>query len=366
MRIVSPLLKKVVYPALSRAGVFHHTSGAGLAVVTYHGVVPEGYEPVDDALDGNLVRPDMLRLQLKRLRTHYQVISPQDVLAWRRGRGQLPERAVLVTCDDGLLNCLTDMLPVLEEERVSCLFLVTSASSGAARTALWYEQLFRALLATPDGTLAMGAEGIRVQAEIRSRRERRGLWWDLVQRLSGLDAGRRAAFLSAFEAQLGSRPMRDLEDEKSAFCRRYGLLNALELRRLLAAGMTVGGHTLSHPLLSHQSEEMAYQEIAQNRLLLESSLGEKIWAFAYPFGNPQAVSPQVLAMPERAGYEVAFLNFGGGLGSLLLPYALPRVHVTAEMSLAEFEAHVSGFYLRLQRGTGAGIQPRGVAQSLAS
>ncbi len=31
------------------------------------------------------------------------------------------------------------------------------------------------------------------------------------------------------------------------------------------------------------------------------------------------------------------------------PYALPRVHVSAGMSLAEFEAHVSGFYARLQR-----------------
>ena len=47
MRIVSPFLKKVFYPALSVAGVFHRTSAPGLAVVTYHGVLPAGYEPVD-------------------------------------------------------------------------------------------------------------------------------------------------------------------------------------------------------------------------------------------------------------------------------------------------------------------------------
>ena len=28
----------------------------------------------------------------------------------------MPERSVLLTCDDGLLNTLTDMVPVLEEE----------------------------------------------------------------------------------------------------------------------------------------------------------------------------------------------------------------------------------------------------------
>ena len=50
MRIVSPFLKRVFYPALSMAGVFHRNSAPGLAVVTYHGVLPPGYEPVDPAL----------------------------------------------------------------------------------------------------------------------------------------------------------------------------------------------------------------------------------------------------------------------------------------------------------------------------
>ena len=54
-------------------------------------------------------------------------------------------------------------------------------------------------------------------------------------------------------------------------------------------------------------------------------------------------------MAEQAGFQAAFLNFGGGLGTDLPPYALPRMHVTAGMSLGEFEAHVSGFYARLQR-----------------
>jgi hypothetical protein len=30
-------------------------------------------------------------------------------------------------------------------------------------------------------------------------------------------------------------------------------------------------------------------------------------------------------------------------------FALPRVHVTADMSLSEFEAHVTGFYRSLRR-----------------
>ncbi|MGA6985451.1 MAG: hypothetical protein WBZ01_05330, partial [Terriglobales bacterium] len=45
----------------------------------------------------------------------------------------------------------------------------------------------------------------------------------------------------------------------------------------------------------------------------------------------------------------AFTNFGGGFGSELPLFALPRIHVTSDMSLAEFEANVSGFRRELRR-----------------
>ena len=127
--------------------------------------------------------------------------------------------------------------------------------------------------------------------------------------------------------------------------------------------MTIGAHTLSHPMLSQQPPERAYAEISESRVRLEAALQKPVWAFAYPFGDPPSVTPQVLAMPEKAGYEAAFMNFGGGLGAELPPFALPRVHVTAGMSLGEFEAHVSGFYLRLQKRAGRGSQDIGTKQA---
>jgi peptidoglycan/xylan/chitin deacetylase (PgdA/CDA1 family) len=352
MRIVSPFLKRVLYPALSMAGVFRRTSAPGLAVVTYHGVLPRGYEPVDTALDGNLIGADTLRRQLRLLKSHYNVISPEDALAWRDGRRELPNRAVLLSCDDGLLNCLTDMLPVLQHEKVSCLFFVTGASAGDFRMTLWYEDLFMLFLRVPDGPFEISAEGVRIQGELGSRQERRAIWWSAVKRLSQVDAGSRASFLRAARIQFGVDAKRTFDKERPALCRRFGLLTGAELRELVSAGMTIGAHTLSHPMLSQLPDELAYDEIFESRMRLECVLKKRVWAFAYPFGDPQSVTPQVLAMAQKAGYEAAFLNFGGGLGTDLPAYALPRVHVTAGMSLSEFEAHVSGFHSRLQRSAG--------------
>jgi len=347
MRIVSPFLKRVAYPSLAAAGVFRRWAAPGLAVLTYHGVLPAGYEPVDPALDGNLVSAGMLRQQLRLLKALYNVISPDDVLAWREGRHQLPPRAVLLTCDDGLLNNLTDMLPILQQEEVGCLFFVTGASAVEARTMLWYEELFLIFLRAPVGPFEIACEGVVIGGEMGTREERRSIWWNSVKRLSQLGAENRGSFLRAAREQFGLDPRQSLNASDPAV-RRFGLLTCGELRELASAGMTIGAHTLSHPMLSQLPLDLARAEIAESRTRLESTLQQRVWAFAYPFGDARSVTPQVLTFPQQAGYEAAFLNFGGGLGTALSPFALPRIHVTSEMRPAELEAHVSGFHARMR------------------
>jgi hypothetical protein len=71
-----------------------------------------------------------------------------------------------------------------------------------------------------------------------------------------------------------------------------------------------------------------------------------------------------LRLAEQAGFRCAFMNVGGGFGAKINHwkinhpkvsgakinrFALPRVHVTADMSLFEFEAHISGFYRSLRK-----------------
>jgi len=352
MRIVSPFLKKVVYPSLSMTGVLRRTSRAGLAVVTYHGVLPRGYKTVDPAFDGNLVSADILQQHLRLLKSRYNVISPEDVLAWRQGRLELPPAAVLLTCDDGLLNNLTDMLPVLQQEEVRCLFFVTGASAGETRTMLWYEELFLLFSQAPAGVFEISCDGVVIMGDLGGPGQRHGIWWNSVKRLSAFDSVTRGSLLRIAGRHFGLNARRCLDAEDSPLRRRFGLLTASEVRQLSSAGMTIGAHTLSHPMLSQLPLEPARVEIVESRNRLETLLQKRVWGFAYPFGDAQSVTPQVLAIPQQAGYEAAFLNAGGGLGTNLPPYALPRVHVTAKMNLAEFEAHVSGFHANLQRRAG--------------
>jgi peptidoglycan/xylan/chitin deacetylase (PgdA/CDA1 family) len=116
--------------------------------------------------------------------------------------------------------------------------------------------------------------------------------------------------------------------------------------------MSIGAHTLSHPVLSLCSDEEARREIQESRSDLERTLGRPVWAFAYPFGNPSTLGEREVRLAREAGFACAFLNveyWGSGLSD---PFALPRTHVTQDTALPEFAAHLSGLHTRLQRLVG--------------
>lgn len=351
MKFVSSLLKRVVYPSLAGAGYFHNVSRSGLAVITYHGVLPQNYKPIDPGFDGSLITAETFRRQLRLLKKSYNVISPEQMLAWCRNDAALPPRAVLLTCDDGLLNNLTEMVPILQEEQLRCLFFVTGASLGNQRTMLWYENLLLMFLRARGGEFKLSFEGIEISGALRDREQRRREWWSAVKRLSQTDKENRERFIS--EAYSYFRLQESLEFYLSTYAetqRHFCLLTRAELLQLESEGMTIGAHTMTHPILSQLPGELAWKEITESQAGLESALGKKVGALAYPFGDHDSVSPRVLAMTKQAGFDAAFMNVGGGLGVELPRHALPRVHVNHGASLAEFEAHVSGFYEALQRG----------------
>jgi Predicted xylanase/chitin deacetylase len=342
MRLVSPLLKNVVYPAFHKTGILKRFApSSGCAVVNYHGVLPSDHGPRDAFLDGNLVSAEQLQKQLKFLKRHYQVISPDRYRNWVLTGEALPLRSVLVTCDDGLLNNLIDMLPVLLREEICCLFFVTGASCSEDERTLWYEELYQML---SSGRLAVS----ELQSMLKEDHKKvvfsdiRSLWWSAVVQASHWQRGVRETRM---------RTLRDKHPVAGPKLseRRWRLLKAHELRQLSKAGMTIGAHTMSHPVLSSCDDSESFREIKDSKIALEEALGEPVWAFAYPFGNPDTMGEREVDLAQRAGFECAFLNVGGGPSDRSQNFKLSRTHITADMSVAELEAHMVGFHACLQR-----------------
>lgn len=343
MIVVSPILKHVVYPALANSGYLRRRAHGGeLCVLTYHGILPHGYESFDSQLDGGLVTAQNFRSQIRLLKEIYKIVTPEEVRRWLMGEQELPGGAVLITCDDGLRNALTDMAPILSEEEVSCLFFVTAAPVLANCQVMWYQELFLLLLDAPAGPFTIEALGLNF--DLNSRQQRRAAWRILLNKLSPCEHRERKRVIEGLRIQFGLPPTFGRDRNDDPYFRRFSLLNTGDMQLLVAMGMSIGSHTLSHSNLSGQSSELAWQEICESRKALEDAIATPVWALAYPFGDPASVTNRETQMAEQAGYECAFMNVGGGFGASLPRFALPRVHVTGNMNLSEFEAHVSGFY----------------------
>jgi peptidoglycan/xylan/chitin deacetylase (PgdA/CDA1 family) len=74
-----------------------------------------------------------------------------------------------------------------------------------------------------------------------------------------------------------------------------------QLKTMVAAGMTIGCHTRSHPYLTSVGQQRAWDEIAGAKAILEAD-GFNIDTFAYPYG---AYNARVVDMVQEAGFRTA-------------------------------------------------------------
>jgi len=99
------------------------------------------------------------------------------------------------------------------------------------------------------------------------------------------------------------------------------LLNGTQLRRLKAAGITIGSHTLSHAKLAELDPGSRRQELSQSKSALEGLLGARVDHLCYPFGSFDLDSVRAAA---ETGYTSATTCLRGPAEPLDHPLALPR------------------------------------------
>jgi poly-beta-1,6-N-acetyl-D-glucosamine N-deacetylase len=102
--------------ALTQAG-----SAEKLTVLSYHEIA----EPQDALVPQYAVTPTMFLRQMDWLRNRgYHFVSIDDVIADRAGKRALPDKAVLITFDDGYTSVYTHAWPVLKMFRIPAVIAV--------------------------------------------------------------------------------------------------------------------------------------------------------------------------------------------------------------------------------------------------
>ena len=111
------------------------------------------------------------------------------------------------------------------------------------------------------------------------------------------------------------------------------MLSWPDVRSLLSAGMTIGAHTRTHPVLPELPPEEQRWEVAGARQDLEYELGRPILTFAYPYGRLDGTTTATVA---EGGYAGACCSRSGVNDPSVPPFLLRRVEVRGTDSLLRF------------------------------
>jgi len=116
------------------------------------------------------------------------------------------------------------------------------------------------------------------------------------------------------------------------------------LRKLVAAKMTIGSHSMNHDNMKNMSETQMEYELTQSKKILENQLKIKVDYFSYPGG---AYSDTTVDKTKEAGYLAAMTTKHEVYHQIKTKddlYKISRIHIDDEMP--SFENWVKGINLK--------------------
>lgn len=264
------------------------------------------------------------------IRRAHRIIALRDLVAGMESAA-VPDRAVVITFDDGYADNLTHALPVLNQFGAPATIFVASAAVGCPY-GFWWDELeaiiLRSAIRAPVLRLTIDGQGhewslcddFSGKAKTPGRGESTSD--DAWNVLSPDDPTRsHSVYRQLFDLirPLPVAARNDVLDQLrnwSGAGDRQGATNlALDPDQLCKLArnenVEIGAHTVNHPVLGTLSPSAALREIAEGKQQLEHLLGRTVTSFAYPFGTRRDYRSEHVAMVQNAGFSSACSNFPG-------------------------------------------------------
>lgn len=277
---------------------------ARLSVLILHRVLPEPDPIYPEEVDAAAF--DRLCCWVKAL---FNVL-PLDEAVQRLYAGTLPPRALSISFDDGYADGHDVALPILLHHRLCAAFFITSGALQGG--CMWNDQVEEAVRRTELTELDLRDAGLERYA-LGSAPLRRQAIERIDNALKYLPPLSRSALAQDIAARAGVQVSSEL------------MLSHEQLRRLRRAGMQIGAHTVSHPILTGLPAAQVRQEVVGGKRQLEAILGEKVGLFAYPNGKwGQDFDAQAVHIVREAGFEAAFTTNWGSASRDTHPLLMPR------------------------------------------
>lgn len=225
--------------------------------------------------------------------------------------GSLPKRACCITFDDGYADNLTIAQPILEKYGLpATVFIATGYLDGGR---MFNDTVTDAIALSPLHSLDLRDIDLG-EHDITTTGARQVTIATILKQLKYRPLEKRSQDVARFLelAECGALPT-DI------------MLTSEQVRVLSARGVEIGGHTVSHPILTSVTDDVAKREIMAGKQRLEEITGKPVLTFAYPNGQPNRdYAARHVAMVREAGFELAVSTACGVGGDSSDFHQLPR------------------------------------------
>ncbi len=242
---------------------------------------------------------DAFREQMQLLERHYRPVSLDYIMNFVRAQGELPNRAVAVTFDDGYADNFEIAAPILNEVGIPATFYIIVECAALGKLP-WPARLRFSFRTTKKGRWS---ETPGRAWTLQDRDGREDAYLHACDECCKLAGQAQEEYVARIELDLGAQ----VPDESGAL-----MMNYEQIRGLIRQGHSVGSHTMTHPNLAHVSLPEARVELAESKRNLEQQLNLPVRHFSYPCpALPPNWTEATAEESRKAGYETAVTTDSG-------------------------------------------------------
>jgi peptidoglycan/xylan/chitin deacetylase (PgdA/CDA1 family) len=246
--------------------------------------------------------PLLVQAALDYLRSHDFRVLTIDRVVEGLIEGNLPDRAVAFTIDDGYQDQGQVGAEVFIASGCPCtIYLVTELVGGH----YWpMEAKLRYLFAQASKDFRAQVLGQQILVPCRDAAKKDELRRRLVYELKTLPLASALERVDQLSDQLGIV----LPEIAPAAYRPFSWDDVREFER---RGISFGAHTTRHVTLSAESDEVAWRELERSTEALKANVRQPSNVFCYPTGRFQDYGPREIGFLEKLGYRAAISSEPG-------------------------------------------------------
>ena len=310
-----------------------------LLVITYHGISQSRFNP---PFWTQLPEETFLE-QIKYLNAHYNIISLNELTSCLENGANLPQRAALITFDDGLRNNYTVAFPILVKFGISAAIFLTMDFVGTEHI-FWFDELYLLLKQASHEKIPVSNIG-GIFSSLGVTQNFTDTYNYVVEQMKRITDQQRLAVLKSLRERI---PL-----DQNCIPEDFKMLDWEQIMEMERTGLIdFGVHTANHRILAGLSEDDFNKEIAEPKERLSKKFNRKVASFCYPNGRPGLDYSDVhIQFLCSCGYICAFTTKSVLNAKGMDPYQIGRISVGNDFTSDPnyFRLRTSGFFLRRNR-----------------